>query len=941
MGDLFKVFFYTMLCICCMGVNTRASIVAVHDPSIIIVYKDAGGDSYPENDAAGTRTKYYYIFGTQLGAAYSRDMINWTSFTPAFSVNGVVTTNYLQVFKAAADWSRHTSSNDLRGNLWAPDIIYNKRMNKWCLYFSVNGDDWLSSVVMHTASRIEGPYEYAGTVVYSGMDNASNGAGNADFQRVTGLNSVSTRYLRDGGWHGDYGSSCIDPSVLYDENNRLWMVYGSWSGGVFLLKLDENTGLRDYNYNYGFTNTSADGTVWNGSRLRYDPYMGVHLSGGYYVSGEGPYIQYLTDTNGEGYYYLFVTHGFYSPEGGYTMRVFRSKTIDGVYTDVTGDNAVFDRYIFNYGNNVQYGFPIMQNFRYNWWSVGQVAQGHNSVLRDEDGSAYLVYHTKYDNGTVHHNVEVHQLFFNERGWPLAAPFEYRTGFGLGKNAYTAEDIAGRYSVITHNAVDYVSLATNREQELYINADGTLSGTYTGTWSYDYAGGSQFLTLVTTAGTFYSVLCEQLMDGLSGYTLAFTGMNPASERALWGYKHTGTTIARTTYYDNGRLVIGTPDYGLAWDAYSDFHRTEISGDFEIEYIFDNYTRAVENWHNWAIALTSGGQTWYTRADAWSNSTFTGSVVNYKYGWNWETEFKEVYKNKEVRVKISKTGTSANVFAFVGDQLVYTSTATNCPSGNYIVYLGGEACYLDVKKVSAGSIGERQRVGTVNDDGTYTVGFNVARSQTIGVSGDFELNYAFNNYRDPVSNDNWDNYIIRAISGGQTMLLRADAYAMDVAGSLNYSYDWSWNDFVSLMSGANVELTIKRKSDVVTYNAVITARNGQVYNYNVTNTGAPIYDMEFGFTCEESMVDLFKAEIVEYVKDDVVTGAIETESDRVERIKVYGGERLFHIEATLAGQASVYSVEGRLVATIAYQKGLNTYRGFDPGVYIVDKNKVMVY
>lgn len=924
-----------------MGVNTRASIVAVHDPSIIIVYKDAGGDSYPENDAAGTRTKYYYIFGTQLGAAYSRDMINWTSFTPAFSVNGVVTTNYLQVFKAAADWSRHTSSNDLRGNLWAPDIIYNKRMNKWCLYFSVNGDDWLSSVVMHTASRIEGPYEYAGTVVYSGMDNASNGAGNADFQRVTGLNSVSTRYLRDGGWHGDYGSSCIDPSVLYDENNRLWMVYGSWSGGVFLLKLDENTGLRDYNYNYGFTNTSADGTVWNGSRLRYDPYMGVHLSGGYYVSGEGPYIQYLTDTNGEGYYYLFVTHGFYSPEGGYTMRVFRSKTIDGVYTDVTGDNAVFDRYIFNYGNNVQYGFPIMQNFRYNWWSVGQVAQGHNSVLRDEDGSAYLVYHTKYDNGTVHHNVEVHQLFFNERGWPLAAPFEYRTGFGLGKNAYTAEDIAGRYSVITHNAVDYVSLATNREQELYINADGTLSGTYTGTWSYDYAGGSQFLTLVTTAGTFYSVLCEQLMDGLSGYTLAFTGMNPASERALWGYKHTGTTIARTTYYDNGRLVIGTPDYGLAWDAYSDFHRTEISGDFEIEYIFDNYTRAVENWHNWAIALTSGGQTWYTRADAWSNSTFTGSVVNYKYGWNWETEFKEVYKNKEVRVKISKTGTSANVFAFVGDQLVYTSTATNCPSGNYIVYLGGEACYLDVKKVSAGSIGERQRVGTVNDDGTYTVGFNVARSQTIGVSGDFELNYAFNNYRDPVSNDNWDNYIIRAISGGQTMLLRADAYAMDVAGSLNYSYDWSWNDFVSLMSGANVELTIKRKSDVVTYNAVITARNGQVYNYNVTNTGAPIYDMEFGFTCEESMVDLFKAEIVEYVKDDVVTGAIETESDRVERIKVYGGERLFHIEATLAGQASVYSVEGRLVATIAYQKGLNTYRGFDPGVYIVDKNKVMVY
>lgn len=937
----FKMFFWIFSSFFFSTWEANGATVPVHDPSIIVVYKDAAGNSFPENDAAGSRTKYYYIFGTQLGAAYSRDMINWTSFTPTFSVNGSVTTNYLQAFRAAADWSRHTTSNNLRGNLWAPDIIYNKRMNKWCLYYSVNGDDWLSSIVLHTASRVEGPYEYAGTVVYSGMDNASNGAGNADFQRVTGLGSTPARYLRSGGWHGDYGSSCIDPSVLYDESNRLWMVYGSWSGGIFLIKLDENTGLRDYNYNYGFMNTSPDGTVWNGARLRYDPYMGVHLSGGYYVSGEGAYIQYLTDTRGEGYYYLFVTHGFYSPEGGYTMRVFRSKTIDGVYTDVTGDNAVFDRYIFNYGNNVQYGFPIMQNFRYNWWNIGQVAQGHNSVLRDEDGSAYLVYHTKYDNGTVHHNVEVHQLFFNERGWPLAAPFEYRTGFGLGKKVYTAEDIAGRYGVIAHHAVDYANLATNREEELYVNADGTLSGVYTGTWSYNYADGSQFLTLATNAGTFYSVLCEQLMDGLSSHTLAFTGMNPANERALWGYRRTGTTIAKTTYYDNESMVIGTPDYALTWDAYSDFHRTEISGDFEIEYVFDNYTRAVENWHNWAIALTSGGQTWYMRADAWSNSTFTGSVVNYQYEWNWETEFKEVYRNKEVRLKISKTGASANVFVFVGDQLVYTSTATNCPSGNYIVYLGGEACYLDVKKVSAGTIDERQRVGTVNDDGTYTVGFNVARSQTIGVSGDFELVYTFNNYRNPVSNDNWDNYIIRAISGSQTMLLRADAYAMDVVGNISYSYDWGWNDFVTLMSGANIELTIRRKNDVISYHAAITARNGQVYNYTVINTDAPLYDMEFGFTSEESMVDLFRAEIVEYVKDDLVTGAVATDRGRNERIKIYGGERLIHLDATSAGQASVYSIEGRLISTLRYQKGLNTYHGFEPGVYMVDKSKVLVY
>ena len=133
----------------------NAAAVPVHDPSVVVVYKDASGNSFPSNDAGATRTKYYYIFGTQLGAAYSLDMINWTSFTPSFSINGAVTTNYYQAFKAAADWSKHTTSAAVKGNLWAPDIIYNKVLKKWCLYFSVNGDDWLSSVVMHTSDKIE------------------------------------------------------------------------------------------------------------------------------------------------------------------------------------------------------------------------------------------------------------------------------------------------------------------------------------------------------------------------------------------------------------------------------------------------------------------------------------------------------------------------------------------------------------------------------------------------------------------------------------------------------------------------------------------------------------------------------------------------------------------------------------------------------------------
>lgn len=46
------------------------------------------------------------------------------------------------------------------------------------------------------------------------------------------------------------------------------------------------------------------------------------LLGGGHKSIEGPYILYDEES---GYYYLFVSYGSLTREGGYQMRVFRSK----------------------------------------------------------------------------------------------------------------------------------------------------------------------------------------------------------------------------------------------------------------------------------------------------------------------------------------------------------------------------------------------------------------------------------------------------------------------------------------------------------------------------------------------------------------------------------------------------------------------------------------
>ena len=148
-------------------------------------------------------------------------------------------------------------------------------------------------------------------------------------------------------WNNNYGVSCIDPAVLYDEAGDLWMFYGSWSGGIFLLKLDNETGLRDTSRTYGSGGQPIYDTDER-TALREDPYLGIHVAGGWYVSGEGPYVEYI-----DGYYYLFLSYGvLLRPDGGYNMRVFRAKDITGDYVDPDGTWAVYEK---SNGNNLRRG----------------------------------------------------------------------------------------------------------------------------------------------------------------------------------------------------------------------------------------------------------------------------------------------------------------------------------------------------------------------------------------------------------------------------------------------------------------------------------------------------------------------------------------------------------------------------------------------------------
>ncbi len=183
------------------SINTTR--VSVHDPSVV----EANGK--------------YYIFGTHMNNAVSTDLQNWSSFTTN------VNSDYAKIFASGASWSRRGGgSYNLADNLWAPDVIYNPTMRKWCMYMSVNGNNYYSSIALATADSITGPYTYQGTICYSGFRNATD-ASHTDYKRVTGTNEVASRYLSNGRWNSAYGVNAIDPCVIYDANGDLWMSYGS------------------------------------------------------------------------------------------------------------------------------------------------------------------------------------------------------------------------------------------------------------------------------------------------------------------------------------------------------------------------------------------------------------------------------------------------------------------------------------------------------------------------------------------------------------------------------------------------------------------------------------------------------------------------------------------------------------------------------------------
>ena len=105
--------------------------ISVHDPTI---FQDRDGK--------------YYIVGTHITSARSDDLIQWVNTDEIF--RGALNSETMKQIRAYNDDFKAGSPV---GYLWAPDLIYNETMGKYCIYLSANGDHWQSNIVLLTGDQ--------------------------------------------------------------------------------------------------------------------------------------------------------------------------------------------------------------------------------------------------------------------------------------------------------------------------------------------------------------------------------------------------------------------------------------------------------------------------------------------------------------------------------------------------------------------------------------------------------------------------------------------------------------------------------------------------------------------------------------------------------------------------------------------------------------------
>ncbi|HEX2870976.1 MAG TPA: arabinan endo-1,5-alpha-L-arabinosidase [Polyangiaceae bacterium] len=273
----------------------------------------------------------FYLFstGNNLAAKTSTNMLQWQ--------------NAPEVFTSATRPAWIAQAVPGVSNLWAPDISFFG--SQYHLYYSASTFGSNHSCIGHLTR----PSLSSGTWTDRGQVICSNATGNDNW-------------------------NAIDPNVIVDQGGTPWLAFGSFWGGIKLIKLTAE-GARD--------GTSLDS-------LAARPNAGGAL--------EAPFIVRRC-----GYYYLFTSWDSCckGASSTYNTRVGRSATLAGPYQDRAGVALMQGGGTLLVQGGERYKGP-----------------GHNAVVFTNT-AAFNVYHSYDANNNGQSVLRIAEVAWDGEGWPVA------------------------------------------------------------------------------------------------------------------------------------------------------------------------------------------------------------------------------------------------------------------------------------------------------------------------------------------------------------------------------------------------------------------------------------------------------------------------------------------------------------------------------------------
>lgn len=443
------------------------SDASVHDPSLIVVDGE------------------FWVFGSHLASARSPDLMSWEQVSDGVSADNPLFEDVHTELAEAFEWANTDT-------LWAADVVQLDDGRFYMYYNACQGDAPRSALGVAVADSVDGPYSDLGIILRSGMWDEPSEDGTIYDPQVH--------------------PNTIDPDVFFDAEGTLWMVYGSYSGGIFILELDPATGLPLPDQGYG-----------------------THLIGGNHARIEGPTMAYDPET---GYYYLHLTFGGLDADGGYNMRVVRSENPDGPFFDAEGNDmrevrSDPDLPLFDDASIEPYGVKLMGNHLTPWRpgdpgeppGVGYVSPGHNTTYRDpETGDWYLIFHSRFPGRGEQHEIRVHQMWMNSDGWPVVAPHRYGDG---PPDRILPPLIPGDYAAVDHGKE--ISAEIRTAETVTLTRSGDVTGAMQGRW---WRNGPHQVRMQIDDVDYVGRFSWQWEPQSQAWTPAFT-VQSEHGRSLWG------------------------------------------------------------------------------------------------------------------------------------------------------------------------------------------------------------------------------------------------------------------------------------------------------------------------------------------------------------------------------------------------------------------------